>query len=327
MKAGTVRGGITLVIIDGQIDFHHNGGKEEDKGSLAVDGSDEDAERIAALIRSSIRNPNGPKISRIVATMDSHHRLDICHSQFWVSEDGEHPNPFTMISSKDIEDGTWIPRTDIKFTERLVDPNIFKTNTNIFDEDGDLDLKAYCIEYTKSLEQSGRFKHIIWPDHCLIGTRGHCMEKNIYDAMMEWSAATGSMIEYVHKGDNPLSEMYSALKAEVEICPKTKLNHDLLMSLKQSEHILICGQALSHCVNNTTRDLIDNMKGEEHKIVLLQDCTSAVTDIEAEKPFEKASEGLKKYIQQKGGTLCKSTSVFDEIPNTIPSYQDCCVVF
>lgn len=37
-------------------------------------------------------------------------------------------------------------------------------------------LKEYAEDYTRQLEaSSGKFQHIIWPEHCLIGSPGHCV--------------------------------------------------------------------------------------------------------------------------------------------------------
>jgi nicotinamidase/pyrazinamidase len=290
-SAATTKGGTTLLIVDAQNDFHPG-------GSLAVPNSDKDAERIASLIRSSISDDKSKsKIDRIVATLDSHHVLHIAHPKFWSCKDGKHPTPFTLISSDDIKAGKWVPRKDLKLPvgKKLVDASVMKmTEESLYDKSGNLNLLAYCIEYTKRLEQSGKFVLCIWPEHCLIGSPGHCIHDNIRQAMYEWSDATGNSIEFVMKGQNLLTEMYSALRAEVEICPETSLNKELLASLKLSDQILICGQALSHCVNHTARDLIDNMPGEEHKVIILSDCASSVPT------FEKDGEKFIDYVIQRG---------------------------
>ena len=37
-------------------------------------------------------------------------------------------------------------------------------------------LKAFAEDYTLQLEtSSGKFQHIVWPEHCLIGSPGHCV--------------------------------------------------------------------------------------------------------------------------------------------------------
>ncbi len=86
----------TLLIIDPQNDLHPG-------GTLAIATADGDAERTAAFIRSHLDD-----IDRTVVTLDSHQRIRIAHGLFWRSDAGEHPPPFTQITKKDIEDGTWM---------------------------------------------------------------------------------------------------------------------------------------------------------------------------------------------------------------------------
>jgi nicotinamidase-related amidase len=52
--------------------------------------------------------------------------------------------------------------------------------------------------------------------------------------------------------------MYSAIEAEVPIPsdPHTQTNFEFVGDLKRAEKLIIGGQALSHCVNYTTRDLL-----------------------------------------------------------------------
>lgn len=292
-SAGNGKGGTTLLIIDPQRDFHEG-------GSLAVPNASADAKRIASFIRSSIATgPFHSQINRIVVTLDSHHKLHIAHPQFWKSKDGTNPSPFTIISSSDIINGKWQPREDLKLPidEQLVDAKIMKVKSGFLDEHKQFDLKQYCIEYTKRLESSRKFSLCIWPEHCLIGSPGHCIVEEVMNALNEWCASTGKSIEFVMKGQNLLTEMYSALRAEVEVSPDTVLNKKLLDTLKSSDRILVCGQALSHCVNHTARDLIDNMPGEEHKVHILKNCSSSVPS------FEKDGEEFLKYILKKGGKV------------------------
>jgi len=68
--------------------------------------------------------------------------------------------------------------------------------------------------------------------------------------------------------------MYSALKAEVEDPkdPRTALNEELLVKLKIADRVIICGQALSHCVNYTVRDILNFWHHDlVSKLVLVED--------------------------------------------------------
>lgn len=232
----------TLLLIDCQKDFHPG-------GSLPVPNSDEDAERITNFIRQ-----NASSIHRIVATMDSHHPLHIAHPAFWSDEDGNQPNPFTVISMQDIVSGKWIPREDIKPSAReasislLIEDEIVaeeggKMPSDLYSEDASgnkkLNIKQWCIEYTRRLEAKGRFSLMIWPEHCIVGTEGHNIVPTIVEAMMDWSRKTGGSVEWVHKGQNLLTEMYSALCAEVPVTKNTSFHHELMESVS-SRSISLC---------------------------------------------------------------------------------------
>ena len=272
---------LTLLLVDVQKDFHPG-------GSLAIPSANDDAERIAAFIKK-----HSSKIDRIVATMDSHHKLHIAHPQVW--EDpvtGEQPAPFTQIRHDDIKNGKWKPKDSIDLNKMVV-----SKYGNI------ASLQEYTLEYTKSLETKGRFVLCVWPEHCLIGTPGHSMVDNVRAAIDEWSIATGKSPEFVHKGMNNFTEMYSVLEAEVPTHDETSFNKKLMESLQSSEALLVCGQAMSHCVNYTLRGIVnhwDEGKKPISSIYLLTDCASAVPT------FEKAAEEFQHDMKEAGVTLCTS---------------------
>lgn len=277
----------TLLLVDVQNDFH------PPKGSLAIPTAGADAERIAILIRQ-----NTQSIDRVVVTLDTHQKLHIAHPCFWWSNDtGEsrrHPEPFTIITANDIRNAVWQPRSDLHISlESLPDPTIFTDMEKVQDDTtGTFDLTKYCLEYAIRLEAAGRFQICIWPEHCLIGTPGHNVVECIHSALTLWTETTGHCVEYIFKGQNILTEMYSALAADVPVTVDTQFNHTLHESLlmsslssKQSStpnRLIVCGQALSHCVNYTVRDIVTIWPMERRsEIILLQDCTSAVPGFES----------------------------------------------
>merc|ERR1719287_206233 len=104
----------TLLLVDVQKDFHPG-------GSLAIPAAGGDAERIAALLRE-----HPEKITRVVATLDSHQRLHIAHPGFWRSgASGDPPAPFTVITSQDVAaaEGHPGPAGDAR-SRRLLRPRV-----------------------------------------------------------------------------------------------------------------------------------------------------------------------------------------------------------
>lgn len=299
----------TLLLVDVQKDFHPG-------GSLAIPTADKDAERIVALIER-----NGDKIDRIVATMDTHQKLHIANPTFWYDGTSmqKHPDPFTIISANDIANGVWKPRPDLCIPPESLDRTIFgdenitsSASDNSHSSGSTFDLTKYCLDYATRLESAGRFQLCIWPEHCLIGSVGHGMVDSVLEAVQRWSDKTGRSVEWVHKGQNILTEMYSALAAEVPVTQETSYNKQLLASLagtssgNNKNKLLVCGQAMSHCVNYTVRDIVQEWPTDRvSDIYLLTDCASAVPG------FETAAETFQTDMRQAGIQLIKSTTIND----------------
>ena len=73
--------------------------------SLPVTGAHADLRRVAGLI-----DDLGARLSEVVVTLDSHHRLDIAHPTFWQGGDGAEVAPFTPITAGHVREGRYRPR-------------------------------------------------------------------------------------------------------------------------------------------------------------------------------------------------------------------------
>ena len=121
------------------------------------------------------------------------------------------------------------------------------------------------------------------PQHCIVGTNGHAVVDRVNAALHKWCDERARAVEYVIKGNNVLTEHYSALRADVECSddPRTQFNQAVFDRLRAADRIVVCGQALSHCVAFTMRDLVAKWPAAEAaKLVLLTDCASAVPTFE-----------------------------------------------
>jgi nicotinamidase-related amidase len=250
------------------VDFHPG-------GSLAIPGANEDALRIEQFIRTYMDD-----IENIIITQDSHQLNHIAHGVFWENINGESPAPFTQITYKQICDGLWFPKDKTKL--------------------------KYCKQYAKALEGKGKFVLTIWPVHCLVGSPGHNVVPAIHRACLDWMSHKNKEIEYVMKGQNCLTEMYSAIMAEIPIPddPSTHLNSGLLRRLQSSKQLVVCGQALSHCVNFTVRDLVDNWRSEVSRILIMRDGCSPVPG------FEKDGENFLNDMKKVNVKVFHSTDDF-----------------
>jgi len=233
-----------LVVIDPQHDFC------DPSGSLFVAGADADMRRLAAFI-----DRHRDAIVDITVTLDAHHAVDVAHPTFWRDATGEHPRPFTIITAADVRDGKWTPTRD--------------------------DLRERMIGYVAALDAGGRFPLCVWPEHCLIGSVGQTVVPELLDQINAWARARLKAATFITKGTNTLTEHYSAVKAEVPDPddPATQPNLAFVRALESADEVIVAGEAGSHCLANTVRDIADHFEDEASiaKLVLLEDATSPVT--------------------------------------------------
>lgn len=236
-----------LLIIDPQNDFMDS---PNFKGALAVPGGYADMVRLAKHIDDT--NP-----TQIFLTIDSHNEYDIAHKLWWIDEAGNHPNNYTTISIDDVESGKWKPV--------------------------DTDKQDYALMYVRELAKKNKYKLIIWPNHCIEGTKGHDVEDTLAKSLAAWEVKNDKKVEYIYKGRNPNTEHYSGFKAEVPLTDDedTQLNIKAIASMDKYDVIQVAGEASSHCVAGTSLDLIENLPSQiRHKVVLLTNCMSAVPGFE-----------------------------------------------
>lgn len=260
---------IDLLIIDPQHDFCNR------DGALFVPGADEDIKKLASMV-----DRFKSKLHDIHVTLDKHHFVDIAHPIFHKNYEGKHPDPFTIITKDSYESGQW-------------------TTTNPSNH-------TRVLGYLRTLEHNGRYPLCIWPPHCLIGSLGSTVHPVLFKSILEWEKDF-AFVRYLTKGSNFWVEHYSAVQAEVpdpeDLGTQLDLSDDgLIMTIQKADQILISGQALSHCVANTIRDIANNF-GEDNikKFILLDDTTSSVPG------FEHLSDSFLKEMVGRGMQVAKST--------------------
>lgn len=257
-----------LLVIDPQNDFCDIEG-----AALPVPGASADMRRLASFIDAF-----ASRLVDIHVTLDSHHAVDIAHPMWWVDAAGNAPAPFTVISEEDVLSGKWQARAR--------------------------ETQARSVEYVQALYRAGRYALVIWPEHCLIGTWGQNVEPGVMAALNRWARARLSRVDFVSKGSNPFTEHYSAVQAEVSDAndPSTQVNTRLVEALAAADEILIAGEALSHCIANSVRDIARHF-GEDNvrKLVLFEDCTSPVTG------FESLASDFVAEMRARGMRVCRST--------------------
>jgi nicotinamidase-related amidase len=231
-----------LLIIDAQCDFC------EQKGALYVPGAEKDMERLASFIRNE-----GKRFTDIVLSQDTHQVIDISHPAFWINKNKEHPAPFTQIKIEDVENDKW---------------------TSIYGKDA-------VLKYLKELDKQGEFTHLIWPEHCIEGSSGAAITDVVMEALKDRSRISHQHYKIIQKGKNPFTEHFGIMQASVPLDYDygTDLNISLLDSFTDYDTIYIAGEAQSHCVAVTVKQLLA-FPGIASKIIILKNCMSPVPGFE-----------------------------------------------
>jgi nicotinamidase-related amidase len=251
-----------LLIIDPQNDFLDIAG-----AALPVPGADADMARLAQWLQQHTE-----VVESITVTLDSHASIGIERTTFWQQEGGGDVAPFTLITAADVQSGRFTPRHTRNTSE--------------------------VIAYLQALESGARRQLVVWPVHCVLGTWGHNIHAALAESLAQWEQRSGLTCNKVLKGRNPLTEQYSAFRAEVPRADdaSTALNQTLMDTLAEGTGtLLVAGEASSHCVASSVDDLMANLpEARLRQTVLLTDCMSPVTG------FEEAAASMLQRAQTKG---------------------------
>ena len=231
---------VFLLLVDIQVDFVHP------DGSLSVPGAVDDTCRLVEWIYGNVN-----QITTIGASLDSHTPIQIFSPTWWVDRDGEHPEPYTSITSAAVQAGDWSP---------IYEPE-------------------WSVEYVERLEEDSKKTLMIWPYHCLIGTPGHTLVPALYEAIAYHTAARQSQPLLLTKGTIAKTEHYSIMEPEVKVPeePGGDVNHDFMSILSVYDLIYVAGQAKSHCVLETVASMMRHYPpGVIQNMRILTDAMSSV---------------------------------------------------
>ncbi len=266
--------------IDVQIGFCTPG------ASLFVPGAVEDTTRTIEWLYRNV-----DKITELVFSLDTHRVFQIFHPSFWVDADGRHPAPFTPITTKDVETGRFRPITQ---PER-------------------------SLEYVRRLEASGKYVLTIWPFHTLLGGVSHALVPAMMEASIFHAIARRTPTVFETKGMHEMTENYSVLAPEVKELGNEKVgefNEALFARLMKFDRVYVFGQAKSHCVLSTLRDLKERIVAIDktllQKIWILEDATSPVPappidPLPASLDFPRVANDAFAELREAGMKIVKTT--------------------
>ena len=230
--------------IDCQVGFSTPG------ASLFVPGAVEDTTRTIEWLYGNL-----DRITQVAFSLDTHRVFQIFHPAWWVDVDGKHPAPFTNISLADVREGKWKP---------IAHP-------------------AECLEYVKQLEKAGKYVLTVWPYHTLLGGVSHALVPALMEAAIFHALVRQAQTHFETKGTHAMTENYSVMAPEVrELGGKSvgTFNAAFFKMLMDFDRVYVFGQAKSHCVLSTLKDMQQHIAGTDptlmEKIFILEDATSPV---------------------------------------------------
>ncbi|HEX8995164.1 MAG TPA: hypothetical protein VF812_03970 [Ktedonobacterales bacterium] len=232
-----------LVLVDYQHDFIHP------MGTLAVPGARDDVARLLSWFYA-----NAGAITHIYASLDTHLPSHIFYSAWWIDpRTGAHPDPFTTITVEDVEERRWTPVTQAEWSER----------------------------YVRLLRRDSKKDLMIWPPHTMDGTAGHSLAPALSEAIAWHSAARRVQPTYLSKGRTERTEFYGIFGAEIPDPddPASGLNTRLMDAVMSHDRVYLAGEAKSHCVLETLRQLSARYSDQPEtlrRLYVLADCMSSV---------------------------------------------------
>jgi nicotinamidase-related amidase len=253
---------VALIVIDVQNTFCIPGFELFVAGRSGT-GAVEDNRRLCEFIYRNL-----DWITYITATLDTHTAMQIFHPIFLVDEHGQNPAALTLISYEDILNGRW------KFNAAIA------SSLKIDLEYG----QQHLLHYASELKAHQKYDLTIWPYHVMLGSIGHALVPAVEEAIFFHTIARFSQADFQIKGNNPLTEHYSAIGPEVLDGPNgeriAEKSHKFIQELEAYDAVFIAGQAKSHCVAWTINDLLNDIlilnERLVEKVYLLEDCTSPV---------------------------------------------------
>ncbi|HUP19877.1 MAG TPA: nicotinamidase [Gemmatimonadota bacterium] len=306
--SGSDRRKVHLLLIDLQKDFCFPEGTLYVGGRSGV-GAMEDNDRIARFIYGNLDT-----ISEVTVTLDTHFPFQIFSPSFWVDAEGRPLAAHGTITTDQIRGGAVRPNPAVSsWVSGGSYPWLLRQ------------VEHYCAE----LEKAGKYVLYLWPPHCLLGSEGHALAGVIQEARLFHAFARHAPALAEVKGGSILTENYSVFAPEVMTRHDGRgsigqRNSRFLETLLKGDHVIIAGQAASHCVKSSIDDLLDEIMAQDpslvRKVYVLEDCMSAVAVPNPSDPgdfiadFTPQAEAALQRFRDAGMHVVRSTDPLDQWP-------------
>ena len=268
-------------------------------GGRSGTGAVDDSRRLCEFVYRNLGT-----ITQVFPSLDTHHAMQVFHAIWLVDEDGNHPEPYTLVSPEDVESGRW--RVNAAVADALGFDHGYAAR--------------HLTHYTRALAAGGKYNLTIWPYHAMLGGIGHALVPAVEEALFFHTVARYSQPDFQVKGDNPLTEHYSMLGPEVTEGPDGErlggLDTGLIEKLLGFDAVVVAGQAKSHCLAWTIDDLLEDESVRDRlaeRTYLLEDCTSPVVVPGAVDYTDEADAAFERYAAA-GMHVVQSTTPIEQWP-------------
>lgn len=242
---------VATVIVDPQWDF------VSPTGNLSVPNAQDDIARGVDWIYRNISD-----LSSFYVSEDIHLPWQIFYTTWWAYADAPtvHPPEWTMISLNAQSEA--VDQTGRRMIP-LIDP------------------RWTLQTYLPKLKANSQKDLMLWPYHCMEGTMGSAIMPALSEALSFHSAARKSQVSFISKGRAPRTEHFGIFAAEMPDPndPSTAMNAAILDVIARHDLIYVWGEAKSHCVLETMRQIVTYFKNQPEvlrRIRFIEDCTSSV---------------------------------------------------
>lgn len=241
-------------------------------GSMPISGANKDVENITKFIYNNFFG-----LDKIVCNCESNLIHQIFHPCWWRDNDGNHPEPNTIITYQDFIKKKWIPEFEL----------------------------LESIKYLCYLDMNKSDPLRIRPYHCIEGAEGCSFENEFAKMILFHSIVHEKKVTVTTGKGKGFREMRGIIHPECEEKSKC-INYKILQLIKNYDEIYLCGETVN-TIASTVRQIFKPIKGFDiapDKITILRDCTSPLQE-----SLKTTTEILKELSYEYNIKILESTDI------------------
>ena len=101
--------------------------------------------------------------------------------------------------------------------------------------------------YTSKVDANHKFTSLLWPDHCIVGTKGNEIHKELVDEYKD-GKINGVETLFVGKGKQTDREFFSCFN---DVLNEEHTELEIILKERDIKDVYVCGLAYDYCVYNS----------------------------------------------------------------------------